>query len=173
MQQKFNSTSWNSQEANDQEIKILRDTYSDILTQRNSMSMQEAIVTNKRYMNSDVIWGRPKGRLYGNLPGAGIEQKANDFPDGAATYNVADITLPPEGSLTLNGQFPHSRYFSITIANQLGGDQYGNGRFLRGNMIMPDPGSSNPFWPSADRNASPRNYTLRILQGNPPKKPSA
>ena len=78
------------------------------------MSKREAIITNHRYKNEHVIWGRPKGLLYGNLPGAGDEQKANLYPDRSCTYYVANICLPPGTSLMLKGEYPHARYISFT-----------------------------------------------------------
>lgn len=135
-----------------------------------TMSDREAYVTNYRYQNWDVIWGRPKGLLYGNIPGAGEEQKANLYPDKSATYNVANVRLPEGSYLTLKGQYPHARYLSFTIANQLnnGDGQLGNGVFLRGDQIIPDQGNQNPFWAVEGRNVTARNYTLYIVQGFPP-----
>eukprot|EP00008_Paramoeba_atlantica_P013321 CAMPEP_0201482696 /NCGR_PEP_ID=MMETSP0151_2-20130828/6957_1 /ASSEMBLY_ACC=CAM_ASM_000257 /TAXON_ID=200890 /ORGANISM="Paramoeba atlantica, Strain 621/1 / CCAP 1560/9" /LENGTH=453 /DNA_ID=CAMNT_0047865507 /DNA_START=227 /DNA_END=1588 /DNA_ORIENTATION=- len=134
------------------------------------MSEQEALVTNERYLNHDVVWGRPKGLLYGNFPGTAVEQKANLYPDMAATYNVANFCLPRGGSLILAGEYPHARYLSFTIANQLGGGQFGNGTYLRGDQIAPDPGSSNPFLSSVGRDVTNRRFTIFVVQGKAPKK---
>ena len=136
------------------------------------MSEQEVYITNKRYMNQYVIWGRPKGILYGNIPGSGNEQKANLYPDLAAIHNTASICLPKGGALTLMGQYPHARYISFTIANQLGGGQIGNGRYIRGDQIIPDMGSNNPFLWTNSRDVIERNFTLYIVQGNSPNSPS-
>jgi len=133
------------------------------------MTHQEAIITNDRYKNEYVIWGRPKGLLYGNIVGAGPEQKANLYPDKSATY--FDFNIHWEGNLTLRGRFPNARYFSITVANQLGNGQLGDGNFLRGDQIIPDPGSSNPFLSSNLRNVTNRNYTVQIIKGEPPSNP--
>lgn len=139
------------------------------ITTPETMTNREAQITNARYMNRDVVWGRPKGILYGNIPGAGEEQKANLYPDKSATYNVANIRLPSDSYLILQGQFPHCRYFSLTIANQLDGNgQLGNGVFLRGDQINPDPGNFNPFWPADGRNVTNRNYTVYVVQGDAP-----
>nr|QBK85777.1 MAG: hypothetical protein LCMAC101_03720 [Marseillevirus LCMAC101] len=132
------------------------------------MSEQEAWITNERYTNEKVIWSEPKGLLYGDFVGAKPAQKANLFPDKSATYFVINICLPPGGSLTLSGQYPHARYVSFTIANQLGGGQLGNGTYIRGDHIIPDPGSHNPFWSTNYRNVTARNYTLYIVQGDQP-----
>jgi hypothetical protein len=135
------------------------------------MTQEEARITNERYQNEDVVWCRPKGLLYGNFAGASPPQQANLYPDKSATYFVANIILPPGSSLILNGQYPHARYVSFTVANQLGDGQLGNGYFLRGDQIRPDEGSKNPFLPENDRNVSPRNFTIYVVQGNPPKIP--
>jgi hypothetical protein len=134
------------------------------------MSNREAFITNERYKNWDLIWGRPKGLLFGDFPGAGDEQKANLYPDKSATYNVANVRFPAGAYLMLQGQYPHARYLSFTIANQLGGDgQLGNGVFLRGDQIVPDAGSQNPFWWWHGRDVTERNYTLYVVQGSPPE----
>jgi len=132
------------------------------------MTKQEALITNQRYKNEHVLWGRPKGILYGNFVGSGDEQKANLFPDKSATYNVINICLPRGGSLILKGQYPHARYVSFTVSNQLGGGQLGNGNYLRGDQIIPDIGSSNPFMFYNYRDITNRNYTLYVVQGDPP-----
>lgn len=136
------------------------------------MSDQEAIVTNKRYMNENVVWGRPKGLIVGNMVGAGAEQKANLYPDKSSTYYVMNFCLPPGGSLTLKSQYPYARYVSFTIANQLGGGQLGNGTFLRGDQITPNSKSFNPFIYTNSRDVTPRYFTLYVVQGNAPQQPA-
>lgn len=135
------------------------------------MSECEALTTNERYTNENVIWGRPKGLIYGNLVGAGVEQKANLYPDKSATYFVANVCLPKNSHLKIEGQYPHARYLSFTVSNQLGSGQIGNGDFLRGDQIIPNPDSSNPFLASCGRNVKKRNFTIFLVQGNPPINP--
>mmetsp|Transcript_29405 Transcript_29405/g.45456 ORF Transcript_29405/g.45456 Transcript_29405/m.45456 type:complete len:500 (-) Transcript_29405:97-1596(-) len=155
-------------------LSVAQDSiYTPVVTEITTpvtMSDREAYITNYRYMNWDLIWGRPKGLLFGDIPGAGPEQKANLYPDKAATYNVANIRLPSGASLVLKGQYPHARYLSFTIANQLdgGNGQLGGGVFLRGDQIIPDAGNQNPFWPEDGRDVSARNYTVFVVQGSPP-----
>ncbi len=141
------------------------------LKDKSIMSEPEAPITNARYTNKKVIWGRPKGLIYGNLVGADAEQKANLYPDKSATYFVANICLPKNSHLIIEGQYPHARYLSLTVSNQLGSGQMGNGNFLRGDQIIPDPDSSNPFWASCGRNVKKRNFTIYLVQGNPPNNP--
>jgi hypothetical protein len=104
--------------------------------------------------------------------GAGPAEKANLYPDLSATYFVINIHW--EGNLTLRGKFPNARYVSFTAANELGSGQLGNGNYIRGDQIIPDPGSSNPFWPPSmggSRNVTHRNYTLYVVLGNTPENP--
>ena len=134
-------------------------------TAKSCMSIQEARITFERYTNEDVIWSRPKCLLCGNFVGASPAEQPNLFPDRSATYFVFNIHW--EGNLTLTGRYPNARYFSFTIANQLGSGQIGNGNYIRGDQIIPDPGSFNPFLYSNGRNVTDRNYTLQIVLGDP------
>jgi hypothetical protein len=143
---------------------------SENVTGISCMTMKEALVTNARYTNTDVIWSRPKGLLYGNFVGSGAAQKANLFPDLSSTYFVFNIDW--EGNLTVTGRYPNARYFSFTAAKQLGNGQLGNGNYLRGDQIVPDHGSLNPFLSSNGRNVTNRNYTIKIVQGELPSNPS-
>ena len=130
----------------------------------------QAVVTNNRYQNDDVIWGRPKCLFCGDLVGAGPEQKPNLYPDITSTYFVANIKLEFGWKLIINGKYPHARYLSFTIANQLNDGQLGNGAYLRGDQIIPDNCSSNPFLSGVPRNITNRNYTITVVQGYPPAK---
>lgn len=154
--------------------EFLNVVVSDIKTDsgRSPMTLREARITNDRYKNEDVIWGRPKGLLYGNLVGSGLEQKANLYPDKSSSYFVSNICLPVGSSLIIKGSYPYARYLSFTVANQLGGGQLGNGKFLRGDMIIPDDGSLNPFWTSNSRDVTNRNFTIYLLHGTSPPIPA-
>lgn len=131
-----------------------------------------SFISSKRYTNEDLIWCRPKSLICGNLLGAGPDQKANQYPDMYAAYFVSDIRLPKGATLTLKGKFPHARYFSFTVANQLGDDgEMGNGNFIRDNMIKPDEGSSNPYISTNSRDAKERSFTIQVVQGKAPETP--
>jgi len=121
-------------------------------------------ITNKKY-NHDCFWGGPKGLDYGLLPNAQTIQKPVLYPDQGSTYFVAQLTLPPGASLTIHGDYPHERYFSFTVATQLGNGTLGNGDYLRDEEIHPDPGSVNPFVQTNSRDATPRRYKLHVAQG--------
>src|SRR5690242_10609849 len=91
------------------------------------------------------------------------------FPDLATRYLGAAIPVPPGGAIELKGQFPHARYMSLqTYSTTLQ-----TATNLRDDQIEPDPGSTNPFRVGADRNATERDYTVRIVGGVPPADPPA
>lgn len=134
---------------------------------RTAMSTQEALISDERYQNHDVAWQRPGCGRCGLLPGAGPGQFRNLYPDWACTYWNIHFHMPLGSKLTLKGQYPHSRYASFTIANQLNGNGHvGDGNYLLAQSIIPDPGSTNPFVITNSRNVTLRNFTLHILQGN-------
>ncbi|MEV0343908.1 hypothetical protein AB0H49_33350 [Nocardia sp. NPDC050713] len=89
------------------------------------------------------------------------------LPDTFANYWMAAVPgLPAEG-LTLRGRYPHGRYISFT--------SYQGSRTLDGLddlRIDPDPGSVNPFRPGADRAATERSFTVRVLPGPRPERPA-
>lgn len=128
----------------------------------------QANITNERYKNYDVPWGRPKCLYCGDLVGSGAEQKPNLYPDITSTYFVANIKLELGWKLIIQGKYPYARYISYTVANQLNDNRIGNGVFLRGDQIVPDNGSVNPFLPNANRYVTNRNYTIYLVQGYPP-----
>ncbi len=157
--------------ASDFKTNLNKVSLDDSMTAITCMTEEEAVITSARYTNEDVIWGRPKSLLMGNLPGAGPTQKPNLYPDRSSTYFVANVRLPLGAKLMLKGQYPHSRYISFTIANALGNGQYGNGNFLRGDQINPDEGSLNPFLATNTRDVEPRNFTLYVVHGVKPQNP--
>ncbi|MFL6062897.1 MAG: hypothetical protein ACJ72E_16840 [Marmoricola sp.] len=86
------------------------------------------------------------------------------FPDLATRYLGAVVPLPQGASLEITGQFPHARYMSLqtySMALQTASN-------LRDDQIKPDAGSTNPFVIGADRHASNRSYTVRLVNGRAP-----
>ena len=86
------------------------------------------------------------------------------FPDTGTRYLGAIVPVPPGGYVEIKGEYPHGRYMSLQTYSttlQTTSD-------LRDVQIKPDPGSSNPFLPAANRTVSRRNYTVRIVSGSPP-----
>ena len=142
--------------------------FPDGTTARTPLSQEEAEITNRRYQD-DPFWGGPKGIRYGLIVGALPIQQPPLYPDGGSTYFVGNFKMPEHSTLTIKGQYGHERYFSYTVANQLGGGQLGGGDFLRDDEIVPDPdGSANPFLPGVPRDVTSRNYTLTVVQGKAP-----
>ncbi len=86
------------------------------------------------------------------------------FPDLATRYLGAAVPVPPGGSIELSGEFPHARYMSLQTYS-VGLQTASN---LRDDQIEPDPGSVNPFRVGADRSATNRRYTVRVVAGNAP-----
>ncbi|HET6154602.1 MAG TPA: hypothetical protein VFE15_16790 [Marmoricola sp.] len=86
------------------------------------------------------------------------------FPDLATRYLGAVVPVPPGGSIELTGEFPHARYMSLqtySLALQTASN-------LHDDQIDPDPGSINPFRVGADRTATNRKYTVRVVNGRAP-----
>ena len=81
------------------------------------------------------------------------------WPDSHTDYPVSIDTVPAGGKIVLHGQFPHARFFSLTTSSTLG--------VIRGHLydvaIRPDRGSTNPFAPGANRNATHRSYTVTVV----------
>lgn len=126
--------------------------------------------TNRKYIN-DCFWAGPKGLDYGRVPGADPIQVPLLFPDQGSTYFVAQFKFPKGvKKLTIKGEYPHARYFSFTVANELPGGGLGNGPNLRDTEIHPDEGSVNPFRRTRKRNAPNREYTIQLVVGEPPAK---
>lgn len=81
------------------------------------------------------------------------------YPEITTRYLAALIPALPGGYVEIAGAFPHARYMSLqTYSTTL--QSISN---LHDTQIQPDPGSSNPYLPGADRNAMARNYTVRVL----------
>jgi hypothetical protein len=85
------------------------------------------------------------------------------LPDANATYWYSRFYLLPGAKVVVRGDFPHARSFFLWnyhLATPFDG--------LHDSQITPDPGSSNPFRPGADRNANRRSFTLTIRGQRPP-----
>lgn len=85
------------------------------------------------------------------------------YPDAGTFYWGAVFTVPDNATLTLQGQFPHSRYMAVASYDEAGRPNESIADYL----IQPDQGSTNPFVQNANREASRRAYTLKIVDGQP------
>ena len=90
----------------------------------------------------------------------------NAFPDTAVTYWTATISLPAGSRLGITGQFPHSRYMSFNAYDRTGVAT----DHIDDVAIVPSKGSTDPFLPGANRNATRRNYSLTVLDQVPSGK---
>ncbi len=87
------------------------------------------------------------------------------FPDIGATYWTARYTMPAGATLRLRGRFAHARYQSL--------HSYGSARpvdSINDLETAPDPGSTNPFQPGADRTSKRRSYTVSVSNDPPPSE---
>jgi hypothetical protein len=125
--------------------------------------------TDERY-NTGSLFSGPRGWAYWNylLDPQGY-QNPNLWPDKRPTYLFGEMNIPAGAELTVNGWFPHVRFFNFSIylyerntfVNASGGS-------IDGYDIEPDPGSTNPYRVGADRNAKQRNFTIRIIAKDAP-----
>lgn len=85
-------------------------------------------------------------------------------PDAAATYWYTRFVLPPGGKVVLRGDFPHARSFFLWHYDLVTPRDGLNDR-----GIVPDPGSSNPFLPGADRTVARRSFRVTVSGQAPPR----
>ena len=88
------------------------------------------------------------------------------FPDTAVNYYLGRVSLPPGGELLLRGRFPHARYISFNVYDEVGRPTDA----LADSAIRPDQRSTNPFVVGNRRNRPLRNYTMRVVADSPPAK---
>ncbi len=99
------------------------------------------------------------------------------LPDPHVTYLLLGTSLAPFGTrVHIEGDFPHCRFFSVQISPPFDGLGYSPSRAIGSTEnsivdadIVPEPGSSNPFRPGADRRATSRRYHLQfdLRMGDP------
>src|SRR5919197_70707 len=82
------------------------------------------------------------------------------FPDSSAQYWSAHYLAVPGTRIRIDGIFPYARYTSWNVYDPLLRPFAKKSDF----ELQPDPGSSNPFLPGADRTTpiEQRHYTLFI-----------
>ena len=84
--------------------------------------------------------------------------------DFNCNYNVFPYAVDPDTEIVIKGQFPYARYMSFTLTGQID-TVIAN---APDRVLIPDPGSTNPFLPGADWDADNRNYTIKIRSTAPP-----
>ena len=115
---------------------------------------------------------RPEDRLIVRPADYALDQDAlrGLYPDPHATYIVAGAVVASLGhTLVVEGRFPHARFFSVQMSPPLDpAHYYYDKRFGAPEVpivdvdIEPEPGSTNPFLPGADRRAPRRDYRVEF-----------
>jgi hypothetical protein len=84
--------------------------------------------------------------------------------DEAASYLVAVVPVDEGGSLEIAGEFPHARFMSLEVYDE----RQRTIDHATDVDIEPDRGSTNPFLPEADRTATDRSFSLRVVDARRP-----
>ncbi|MGK2938920.1 MAG: hypothetical protein ACSLFR_14115 [Solirubrobacteraceae bacterium] len=90
------------------------------------------------------------------------------LPDRGAAYWVTAMRPTASSHITLRGSFPHARYMSLNAYDAQGRPTDS----LPDVQVGPDPGATNPFVAGADRAATARTYTLRVVPEDAPDEPA-
>lgn len=87
------------------------------------------------------------------------------YTDQNTDYPSAEWDMPAGSELLLKAEFPHARSLSYTVYHPgPGATGVGSSQQLTDAEIQPDPGSTNPFLPGANRAARNRSYTIRFVE---------
>ena len=112
---------------------------------------------------------RPESSCFWSDP-VTVDANNTQYPDSGAAYWYSGYTLPEGASLRVTGAFPHARYASF---NTYGPDPDTGVDgvpvdALADVDIAADDGSTNPFEVGADRTATAREYTVRVVADEAP-----
>jgi hypothetical protein len=88
--------------------------------------------------------------------------------DTNAVYWGGTYAALPGTRIRIEGQYPHARYISWNVYDAAAGPIDA----LSDVQLVPDPGSTNPFPPGADRTVAERSYTAFIEVGPKPTQPA-
>src|SRR5271163_4136443 len=120
----------------------------------------------------DCFWGVPEANVgptdeaHETLPYKGLA------PETDNAYYVTSFMLPAGATVTLHGQFPHSRALLFSAYKNLNGEPGIPGSSLVDENIVPDAGSVNPFVAGKPRFAFNRSYTITISGEVAPANPA-
>jgi hypothetical protein len=119
------------------------------------------------------FWGEPSSNV-GPINELNYPVAANNVlePDTNVVYYYTRFQLPAGATITLHGQFPHSRFFSLTTYVTKAGVTGYPATSIYDEQINPDPGSINPFRPGESRKAKNRSYTVTISGQVQPAEPA-
>lgn len=98
-----------------------------------------------------------------------IYQPSNTYfflVDQNAGYYTFPYEVDPKNEIVIRGRYPYARYFTFNIASIPSHRLVDS---VVGSELIPDPGSTNPFLPGANWDATNRNYTLKIRFTAPPE----
>jgi hypothetical protein len=119
------------------------------------------------------FWGQPEANIgpidqLGETVGPGGQLG----PDTHVAYYYSRFQLPAGATVTLHGQFPHSRFMSFTSYRTVGGEPGIAGTAFSDSEINPDAGSINPFVAGESRKAKNRDFTLTVSGQTAPADPA-
>ena len=120
----------------------------------------------------DCFWGVPEANVgptneaHETFPYKGLA------PETDNAYYVTSFMLPAGATVTLHGQFPHSRALLFSAYKNLNGEPGIPGSSLVDENIVPDAGSVNPFVAGKPRFAFNRSYTITISGEVAPANPA-
>jgi len=136
--------------------------------QRRGDKSHESVIRTDELYGDDPFFQGPRGWPYWNeLDHPRPIQEPNLWPDMQSTYFLGQLDVPAGGVLTLRGAYPHARYLEVA-AYRWEKNTYVSAGALSGEEIEPDPGSTNPFRPGADRLAGKRDFTVRVAASDAP-----
>lgn len=81
------------------------------------------------------------------------------YPDAGVFYWHATFSTPKGASLSLEGEFPHSRYMSLISYDERGAPV----ESLADYLIVPNDGAVNPFIEGARRDSEKRGYKVDVV----------
>lgn len=122
---------------------------------------------------STCFWGRPSSNV-GPIDELNYPEEAQNVlaVDTDVAYYYTRFQLPAGATITLHGQFPHSRFFSLTTYVSRGTESGLPATSIYDSQINPDPGSVNPYRPGESRSSKHRSYTVTISGQTTPAEPA-
>ena len=119
------------------------------------------------------FWGKPDANV-GPITelGEAVGPGGQLGPDTNVVYYYTRFQLPAGGTVTLHGEFPHSRFMSFTTYKTVNGEPGIASTSLVDEQINPDPGSINPYRAGQSRLSPHRSFTITISGQTPPAEPA-
>src|SRR5579871_1589072 len=120
------------------------------------------------------FWGKPVSNIGPiNELGEAVGPAGQNGPDTNVDYYYVRFQLPKGATVTLHGQFPHSRFMSFTSYKTVNGEPGIAASSLVDEAIDPDAGSVNPFRAGEPRKAKQRAFTITVSGEVQPEHPAA